>query len=124
MELLTLPIGVLDPLASYGAWKQFTLFYTYDRIMSLAETLKFPPDYPWRPGAEAIDGPAPDYNPGALAKYGQWRLISIGPDRVWVIGREYDSMDIPYDPTNGTVSFGNITRTQLNPEGRIFFQKP
>lgn len=114
-------VGFLDPRAVFDHWKQFSPFYTYDRIVTLAEAEKFKPDSPWRPGPECIDGPAPWFNPGALAKYGQWRLISVGPDRQWIIDMDYDSMDIPYDPTNGAVSFGNITRTQLSPEGRVSY---
>lgn len=52
--------------------------------------------------------------------FGEWYAMSIGPDQsFWnntlgvtgrggIIGREY----IPYDPTNGTISFGNIIRSQ------------
>lgn len=50
--------------------------------------------------------------------YGAWYMLSVGPDRNYfnnttssrggVTGREY----IPYDPTNGTISFGNIMRSQ------------
>lgn len=52
---------------------------------------------------------------------GSWQLTSMGPDRVasptdpaynglfWVVLR--------YDPTNGTVSAGDIVRTQRSPEG-------
>jgi len=111
-----------DPLAYMGDWRLFTQYYTYDRILPLSEAMKFPLDSPWQPGPESIDGPAPRYNEGALEKYGQWRLISIGPDRAWIIGHDFDSMDIPYDPTNGTVSFGNITRTQKSPEGKVFYR--
>jgi prepilin-type N-terminal cleavage/methylation domain-containing protein len=114
-------IGVLDPRAVFENWKHFTLFYTYDHIIPLSEALKFPPNSPWQSGPDAVDGPWPTYNEGALRKYGQWRLISIGPDRMWIINMDFDSMDTPYDPTNGTVSYGNITRTQLSPEGKVFY---
>ncbi|MCC6548232.1 prepilin-type N-terminal cleavage/methylation domain-containing protein [Candidatus Sumerlaeota bacterium] len=48
-----------------------------------------------------------------LAAYGQWKLVSIGPDNQFVgsIGRRI------YDPTNGTTSFGDIIRTQKSSEG-------
>ena len=114
-------INVSDPKAVYDHWKRFTQFYTYDRILSFNEAMKFSADSPWQSGPESIDGPLPWYNHGALAKYGQWRLISIGPDREWVIGMDWDSMDTPYEPTNGTVSYGNITRTQLSPEGKVSY---
>ena len=48
--------------------------------------------------------------------YGEWRLCSYGPDRIYsnrAIGNGPDRM---YDPTNGTVSAGNIWRSQMHPE--------
>jgi prepilin-type N-terminal cleavage/methylation domain-containing protein len=48
-----------------------------------------------------------------LAEYGQWRLTSIGPDGEFYgsIGRRV------YDPTNGTLSLGDIIRTQASSAG-------
>jgi len=44
-----------------------------------------------------------------LGKWGPWRLCAAGPDR----DRGQDTkMDVFYDPTNGTVSDGDITRSQ------------
>ena len=40
----------------------------------------------------------------AYEKWGDWRILCIGPDIAW-------NPMIPYDPTNGTVSTGNIMRT-------------
>jgi len=114
-------IRLIDPYAQWDDWQLFVRHYTYDRILPLEQAAQFPDDSPWRPGVESIDGPAPSYNEGALEKYGQWRLISIGPDRQWVIYPiGIASMDIPYDPTNGAASFGNILRTQRSPEGHVF----
>lgn len=53
--------------------------------------------------------------PNDLVRYGDWRLTSHGPSRQhlpWM----------PYDPTNGVVSQGNILRTQRSPEGRILYR--
>lgn len=45
--------------------------------------------------------------------YGSWRLISIGPDRDFYNGQATTGYaSILYDPTNGTVSPGNIIRSQ------------
>ncbi len=44
--------------------------------------------------------------------YGDWRMSSGGPDK-----SRHDSFHISYDPTNGTISLGQIHRTQRNPEG-------
>lgn len=71
-------------------------------------------------------------NVGAFEKYGHWVQWSIGPDkRPWdwekdfsipgdltsplktpPYDEKYFSFDVPYDPTNGVISFGNIHRTQ------------
>jgi type II secretion system protein G len=88
----------------------------------------------------AVDASGPlasTANRGALEKYGRWLQWSIGPDALFWNGAEdfnnpsdpsaglkppahldwgY-SFDVPYDPTNGTVSFGNIVRCQIRPEG-------
>lgn len=49
-----------------------------------------------------------------LKRYGEWRFYSFGP-------RQEDLPYIPYDPTNGTVSFGSVIRTQVSSEGKIPF---
>jgi prepilin-type N-terminal cleavage/methylation domain-containing protein len=48
-----------------------------------------------------------------LAEYGTWRLISVGPDREFYgsLGRRI------YDPTNGTISLGDLIRTQSKSDG-------
>jgi prepilin-type N-terminal cleavage/methylation domain-containing protein len=67
--------------------------------------------------------------PVAYANYtnffGAYRLFSSGPDRVAgptqvVTGASGNvTIYIPYDPTNGTVSPGEITRTAKEPEQRM-----
>ena len=67
----------------------------------------------------ANSGVAP-YDPILLGKYGPnarpldrigyWRVLCVGPDSAW-------NPMIQYDPSNGTVSDGNIMRTQADPEG-------
>jgi type II secretion system protein G len=52
--------------------------------------------------------------PNDLIRYGDWRLASYGPSRIYLPW-------MPYDPTNGTVSAGNVLRTQRSPEGKILF---
>jgi prepilin-type N-terminal cleavage/methylation domain-containing protein len=50
--------------------------------------------------------------------WGAWRLCSSGPDQVYGPSgwREaelgYSGFNVPYDPTNGTVSGGDVVRTQ------------
>jgi len=50
--------------------------------------------------------------------YGMWRIGSIGPDRdYWnTVPGIWDNPQRPYDPTNGTISIGNIWRSQAEPE--------
>ena len=49
-----------------------------------------------------------------LAKTGLWRMIACGPD----LDRGFDTKfkNLVYDPSNGTVSDGDIVRTQLKSE--------
>lgn len=83
-------------------------FYSYHRIVYVTEAT-FPFDPP-----DAID--TPGGNLGAFERYGKWNQLSIGPDQryadgndVW--GSEPYSFDIPYDPSNGLTSWGNIIMT-------------
>ncbi len=50
--------------------------------------------------------------------YGGWRLLSVGPDHLFYnnFARTVPaSVGLPYDPTNGTNSIGNILRSQKEP---------
>ena len=51
--------------------------------------------------------PFPEY-------YGAWRIGSIGPDKAYwnTWDGTYGNPQMPYDPTNGTISIGNIWRSQ------------
>ena len=51
--------------------------------------------------------------------YGSYRIGSIGPDRNWYNNNTRtfnDDNTIVYDPTNGTISIGNIWRSQKDGE--------
>lgn len=63
---------------------------------------------------ENVDAQRQGWPATDLQRYGDWRFYSHGPRQEYL---PY----IPYDPTNGTVSEGNILRTQRSPEGRILF---
>ena len=70
--------------------------------------------FPWRTAysvAETHAGLAlPDPNDGPW--YPKWNLQSRGPDQYLkrTVNESSVPLQNPYDPTNGTVSFGNITR--------------
>jgi len=59
--------------------------------------------------------------------YGSWKLNSAGPDRTYgpsytaaidpIIYNQYPELPIPYDPTNGTRSSGDIIRSQNDSAG-------
>ena len=120
-------IELLDPFAVYATQKDEQgreiiglPYYSYHRVLRHEDLLNLPIDH--RSPNEATDGLLSiGCNPGALRKYGQWRMLSLGPDRAYTPPGRYawDVIDTPYDPTNGTVSWGNIMRTQLSPDGRI-----
>ena len=102
-------------------------YYTYHRVLSLAEAVAVSARNPnYIPAYESVDGPDP-YNPGAESKYGAWRLLSLGPDRdylpIFFSGSsravKYQNIDMLYDPTNGTVSWGNLMRTHISPDGKV-----
>jgi len=92
--------------------------YTYTRILSEREVQEH-----YQSGRPAPYEGFEVYNEYALRKYGLWRLVSTGPDGIylqpeflpnWVV-----MVDLPYDPSNGLVSVGNILRTQKHPDGVI-----
>lgn len=70
----------------------------------------------------ALNGRSTDspYLPDVLKEFGGWRLTSAGPDRTYgpygwygVSNYPTGSLPLPYDPTNGTVSNGDIIRSQV-----------
>jgi len=59
--------------------------------------------------------------------YGAYKIMSIGPDKNFYNNPERTTgrhVAIPYDPTNGTVSPGNITRSQKETEQKTFLPVP
>lgn len=102
---LTTPVAYLtsrfeDPFASRITGPEpFVRFYNYINM----------PYHFSLPGA-----PPPATQRDLLDKTGRWRLIACGPD----LDRGADTKfkNLVYDPSNGTVSDGDIVRTQRNPE--------
>ena len=73
--------------------------------------------------------PSVTYYPFLKSWYGSWKLNSAGPDRTYGPyydtagswppnpGAAYPQLPIPYDPTNGTRSLGDIMRSQNDSAG-------
>ena len=130
---LTTPVAYLglsrlvDPFSSrewHEDYGELARFYTYQKIVDYNDLFndamlgRLPP-------REAVD--IPTLNDGALRKYGKWRLVSNGPDRMYSDPARFAATDpvllgsdIHYDPTNGSVSWGNILRTKRSPTGKVF----
>jgi len=124
---LTTPVAyitssdLVDPFArqtqrKITSWSIESPLYTYMKIVTWDEAAY------WTSRGRPVPHEAIDHwarNKGAFEKYGPWRLVSVGPDRKYLslsFPMPVRGSDIPYDPTNGTVSFGNILRTH---EGRV-----
>ena len=64
--------------------------------------------------------PASPYYPFLKSWYGAWKMNSAGPDQTYgpyydttvYPGTEYPQLPIPYDSTNGTMSGGDVMRSQ------------
>ena len=65
----------------------------------------------------AIFSPYPTIvgQPGnTILQRGIWAILSFGPDQVFDVNRPvFPSPAVPYDPTNGTISNGDIVRTSV-----------
>jgi prepilin-type N-terminal cleavage/methylation domain-containing protein len=75
------------------------------------------------------------YYPHMMAEFGGWRMVGNGPDRVYgptfsnpslgwpgvsvAMGYPQGQLPNPYDPTNGTISGGDIIRSQLSTNGYV-----
>ncbi len=72
--------------------------------------------------------PSP-YYADVLTEMGHYRLICVGPDGAvntsmpgWPGVTSYPSLYMPYDPTNGLTSLGDIIRTQVCESGYLNMQ--
>ncbi|MGI8908359.1 MAG: prepilin-type N-terminal cleavage/methylation domain-containing protein [Candidatus Sumerlaeaceae bacterium] len=117
------PFTAKEIIIRFGVPPDEAKYYTYTKVVDAQEYANYGPDYTRLP-PEGVDNDT--YNLGAQRRYGDWRTCSNGPDRKY--SQSFPAVplsdfnprpgallgaDIPYDSTNGTVSFGNILRTQL-----------
>ncbi|MCX7626717.1 MAG: prepilin-type N-terminal cleavage/methylation domain-containing protein [Candidatus Sumerlaeaceae bacterium] len=74
--------------------------------------------YDFTPGTGSYDQTTPNWRGAGITSGANWRVVSAGPDRVNFFGGGYAgqfpmpdrSFGLDYDPTNGTVSRGDIVR--------------
>jgi prepilin-type N-terminal cleavage/methylation domain-containing protein len=76
-------------------------YYTYNDMQSRA----IDPPPAGLPAVSQFYGTAPVF-------YGSWRTISVGPDKLYGHSGTAPTAQLAYDATNGTVSQGNIFRSQ------------
>ena len=87
-------------------------------------------DSTWGTAWDAANGVTPSQStwyPAIMAEYGSWKLNSAGPDRTygpngwkgkaWAMGYPETQIPLPYDATNGTISNGDIIRSQASGSG-------
>lgn len=111
-------VTLLDPFPAFAEKQSggiYVYYYTYHMMLTFDEAMNIYNTTGENNSADYIDYPG--YNEGCFEKYGLWRLLSAGPDLT--IGATYVDSDILYDPTNGTISGGNIVRTQKSVTGVI-----
>ena len=115
-DVLSTPVAYLADAAMWcpfgGNWDKATYFpdmiwrrYGYENIPELVEKAESWPLLQKR------------YPPAAIEWSGEWRLECIGPDRLW-------NPSVRYDPTNGTISGGDIIRTQKAPTSNVNDRDP
>ncbi|PKO18913.1 hypothetical protein CVU37_05960 [candidate division BRC1 bacterium HGW-BRC1-1] len=76
-------------------------FYTYQDMLMRSTG----------PSSNNIYGSA--FYVAAFPFYGNWRMMSVGPDRRFGHPGTVPTAQLAYDSTNGTISMGNITRCQV-----------
>ncbi|MCC6545671.1 prepilin-type N-terminal cleavage/methylation domain-containing protein [Candidatus Sumerlaeota bacterium] len=124
---------LVDPFSDkerHAFYGELARLYTYTMICEPGDIARFTA-VGHTPPPEAVDGGG--YNPGARRRYGDWRLVGNGPDRKYSFTPglvdafnpnppALRQADIPYDPTNGSASYGNILRCQkyVDPVGYKF----
>ncbi|MBN1475138.1 prepilin-type N-terminal cleavage/methylation domain-containing protein [Candidatus Sumerlaeota bacterium] len=100
-RVLSTPVGyinntlILDPfMATMNGARVDERLYTYQDLSTYSRR-----------------NPESSFWPRAKIELGSWRLGSVGPDRTFDHGFR-NSAQLPYDPTNGTISLGNIWCTE------------
>lgn len=124
--------AITTPVAYVTSFTFIDPFVSNDVAASMDTRLYTYQTYTWRwakpPQSngqpKAADSTGISYNEGSVLTgtifkdlYGNWRMFSIGPDKLWSNNRTQSvmspaSVGLPYESTNGTTSLGNILRSQ------------
>ena len=121
---LTTPVAYItsvlqDPFVTNG----LTVTNTGD-LSSAYDTFDYISAYDFAPGGFSSDANTPTYRGAGITSGATWRLVSAGPDRIQGYGGGYvnqytsiadKSRGLDYDPTNGTVSVGDLVRISSAP---------
>jgi general secretion pathway protein G len=116
---------LIDPFSSqltHPVYGNLARLYTYTKIVSYQEMINLSAAG-ISPPIESVDHPF--FNEGAFEIYGKWRMLSNGPDKqysdftLFAVDYPLYGADVLYDPTNGTISWGNIIRTQKIADGIV-----
>ena len=139
----TLTQVITTPVAYLSTFTFRDPFVNYDASVPVDEQLYTYQSYQWK----WAESGQPTSTPTKLAdtvqeggnahltgtqwsgQYGRWMTLSVGPDRTFYntanhLNDGLHGVNFPYDPTNGTVTFGNIFRSQKEPEQRTFVPNP
>ncbi|MGF1571910.1 MAG: prepilin-type N-terminal cleavage/methylation domain-containing protein [Sumerlaeia bacterium] len=118
-----------DVFGIIGPWLSTPISYLSNayNVDPFSEIADLPEDYYYRyqdlpTRLDQTKGPtfSVAFSTLAIEFYGNWRLISQGPDGSFAHGNGaiLNSAQLVYDATNGTVSEGNIFRSQRHSEPR------
>lgn len=119
---------LIDPLRSFqsaGLWpiRQLRYLNTRSTWSTDYHALKAPPN----------SGPSVFFD-DVSTEWGGWRIQGRGPDGLcgppsgagpgWPGASAYPSLSIPYDPSNGTSSLGDLLRSQRAVSGHLNIPNP
>ncbi|MGI8906916.1 MAG: type II secretion system protein [Candidatus Sumerlaeaceae bacterium] len=124
-QQLTTPVAYLSSVPQDVFKIGGTNNRTPDTGLSYASGNLFDMTFIYHNIAQFAADPGSGFNEGDIADYGYWRMYSLGPDKIFnTIGTLDTTLGWIYDSTNGTISSGEILRTQRDTLGQIYTRFP
>jgi len=99
--------GLSTPIAYITRVDYIDPFMTTDNALNIEDRL-----YTYQNLIVMADYMSHPFWDESLEFFGSWRMASVGPDKTFIAPFPAPSFNLIYDPTNGTVSDGNIQRSQ------------